>query len=244
MKSKLFRIMFCYLLLFCVFENRCIVSATDAEDTHSKGVIYIDPGHQKYVDNTTERIGPGSSTRKAKMSGGATGISTKIPEYKFTLTVSMKLKEALEEKGYTVIMSRTTNNVKLSNIQRAKKGNKSGADICIRIHGDSFSNSSVTGASVLYASSDNKYYAKKHAKQSKKLAKKLIKAYCQSTKIKNRGIIVRNDLTGTNWSKIPTVLIECGFLSNPAEDKKLNDPDFQEKMVTGMVNGIDAYFGY
>ncbi len=209
-----------------------------------KKLIYIDPGHQQYADLSTEPIGPGSSTRKEKMTRGATGVATGIPEYKFTLTISKKLKTALEKKGYEVILSRTKHNVKMGNVARAKKGNKAKANICIRIHADSFSSSSARGASVLYASSSNPYYAKKYAKKSKKLATKLIDEYCDATGIYKRGIVVRNDLTGTNWSKMPTVLIECGFMSNPTEDRKLNNAAFQKKMVKGMVNGIDAYFGY
>jgi N-acetylmuramoyl-L-alanine amidase len=209
-----------------------------------KKTIYLDPGHQRYANSKTEPVGPGSSIRKAKVTGGATGTATRIPEYKFTLTLAKKLKAALVKEGYAVVMSRTSNNVNISNVERAKKGNKSGADICIRIHADSIGNSSVTGASVLYASSSNKFYIRRHAKKSKKLAAKLIKSYCKATGIKNRGIVVRNDLSGTNWSRIPTVLIECGFMSNAKEDKKINNSKFQKKMVKGMVNGIDAYFGY
>lgn len=209
-----------------------------------KKTIYLDPGHQRHADFSTEPIGPGSSTRKEKMTGGATGVATGIPEYKFNLTIAKKLRSALLKKGYAVVMSRTSHDVKLGNVARAKKGNKSGADICIRIHADSFANSSANGASVLYASSANPYYAGKYAKKSKKLATKLSNSYCKATGIYNRGIVVRNDLTGTNWSKMPTVLIECGFLSNPSEDRKLNSKSFQTKMVKGMVNGIDAYFGY
>ena len=72
----------------------------------------------------------------------------------------------------------------------------------------------------------------------------MLSEYCKATGIYSRGLVVRNDLTGTNWSKMPTVLIECGFFSNPTEDRKLNNSTFQKKMVKGMVNGIDAYFGY
>lgn len=209
-----------------------------------KKTIYIDPGHQRYADLSTEPIGPGSSTKKEKMTGGATGVSTGIPEYKFTLTISKKLKTALEKKGYAVVLSRTKHNVKMGNVARAQKGNNSGANICIRIHADSFNSSSAKGASVLYASASNPYYAGKYAKKSKKLATNLLDKYCDATGIYKRGIVVRNDLTGTNWSKMPTVLIECGFMSNPTEDRKLNNASFQKKMVKGMVDGIDAYFGY
>ena len=216
----------------------------DAEKTKKKKKIYIDPGHQSRANGGQEPVGPGSSATKAKVSGGCCGVSTKIPEYKFTLKLGKKLKKALEKEGYEVVMSRTKNNVNISNVERAKKGNKSGADICIRIHSDSIDDSSVRGVSVLYPSTSNPYPIKKQAKKSKKLAKTLLKEYCKATGIKSRGIVVRNDLSGTNWSTIPTVLIECGFFSNPTEDKLLNDPEMQKKMVKGMVSGINKYFGY
>ncbi len=209
-----------------------------------KKKIYIDAGHQSRANGGQEPVGPGSSATKAKVSGGCTGVSTKIPEYKFNLTIAKKLKKALLAEGYDVAMSRTKNDVDISNVERAKKGNKSGADICLRIHSDSIDDSSVRGASVLYPSTANPYPIRKKAKKSRKLAKAIIEEYCKATGIKSRGIVVRNDLSGTNWSKIPTALIECGFFSNPAEDRLLNDPDMQEKMVEGLVLGIDRYFGY
>ena len=209
-----------------------------------KKKIYIDPGHQSRANGGLEQVGPGSSAKKMKVTGGCSGAATGIPEYKFNLVMGKKLREALLDKGYDVVMSRTKNDVNISNVERAKKGNKSGADICVRIHSDSVDDSSVRGVSVLYPSTANPYPIKKQAKKSKKLAKLLLDEYCKATGIKSRGIVVRNDLSGTNWSKIPTVLIECGFQSNPAEDRLLNDPDMQKKMVKGMVNGIDKYFGY
>ena len=209
-----------------------------------KKKIYIDAGHQQSANLGQEPVGPGSSQTKYKVSGGCVGVSTGTPEYKFTLTVAKKLKKELLAQGYDVVMSRTKNDVNISNVERAKKGNESGADICIRIHADSWTSSSLRGASVLYPSEANPYPIKNQAKASKKLAKKLLKYYCKETGIASRGIVVRNDLSGTNWSTIPTVLIECGFFSNPTEDVFLNNKDNQKKMVTGMVKGINKYFGY
>lgn len=209
-----------------------------------KKKVYIDAGHQSRANNGLEPVGPGSSSKKLKVSGGCVGVATGIPEYKFTLTMAKKLKKALLAEGYDVAMSRTKNEVNITNVERAKKGNKSGADICIRIHSDSINNSSTRGVSVLYPSTSNPYPIKKQAKKSKKLAKALLEEYCDATGISSRGIVVRNDLSGTNWSTIPTALIECGFFSNPTEDRLLNDPDMQKKMVKGMVAGIDRYFGY
>ena len=208
-----------------------------------KKKIAIDAGHQLHGNSSTEPVGPGSSVRKAKVAGGAAGAATGVPEYKMNLNVAKKLRSILLDRGYEVYMVRTKNNVNISNKERALKANKSGSDIYIRIHGDSSSSSIVKGASVLYPSSSNPY-VKKISKASKKLSDAIIKKYCASTGIKNRGLVARDDLTGTNWSKIPVTLIEMGFMSNPSEDRKMQNSKFQVKMARGIANGIDSYFGF
>ena len=208
-----------------------------------KKKIAIDAGHQLHGNSSTEPVGPGSSVRKPKVAGGAAGVATGVPEYKMNLNVAKKLRSILLDRGYEVYMVRTKNNVNISNKERALKANKSGSDIYIRIHGDSSSSSIVKGASVLYPSSSNPY-VKKLSKASQKLSEAIIKKYCESTGIKNRGLVARDDLTGTNWSKIPVTLIEMGFMSNPSEDRKMQNSKFQVKMARGIANGIDSYFGF
>ena len=51
------------------------------------------------------------------------------------------------------------------------------------------------------------------------------------------------DLSGTNWAKMPVILIEAGFMTNKTEDERLQDPEYQEKLVQGIVRGIEEYFG-
>lgn len=211
--------------------------------TVGKKKVAIDAGHQLYGDSSTEPVGPGASTKKAKVSGGATGVATGVPEYKLNLDVAKKLRKELIDRGYEVYMIRSKNDVNISNKKRAIKANKSGADIYIRIHGDSSESSSVSGASALYPSKSNSYVSKL-SKKSYKLSKAIIDSYCEETGIKNRGCIVRDDLTGTNWSQIPVTLIEMGFMSNSTEDKKMQKKSFQNKMAKGIADGIDAYFGY
>lgn len=229
------------LVVALVFVQQVPCEAADVESNGKK--VAIDAGHQARGNSSTEPVGPGSSTRKAKVSGGATGVSSKIPEYKLTLSVAKKLKKELTERGYEVYMIRSSNNVNISNKQRAQRANKSGADIYIRLHGDSSTSSSVKGASGLYPSSSNPYVGKL-SKSSLRLTKKVLSAYCKETKIRNRGCVVRNDLTGTNWSKIPVTLIEMGFMSNPTEDRNMQKSKFQKKMATGIADGIDDYFGF
>ena len=54
-------------------------------------------------------------------------------------------------------------------------------------------------------------------------------------------MIYRDDLTGTNWAEVTNTLIELGFMSNTEEDKKLSDEKYQEKIINGLVNGIEKY---
>lgn len=208
-----------------------------------KKKVAIDAGHQSVGDSSTEPVGPGSSTRKAKVAGGACGVATGVPEYKFTLSMAKKLRKQLIDRGYDVYMIRDKNDVNISNKQRALNANNSGSDIYIRLHGDSIGSSSVTGASALYPSKNNRYVGKLSSK-SYKLSKKVLESYCKKTGIRNRGCVVRDDLTGTNWSKIPVTLIEMGFMSNSSEDRKMQQRDFQITMAEGLADGIDAYFGY
>ena len=49
-------------------------------------------------------------------------------------------------------------------------------------------------------------------------------------------------MTGINWAKMPCVIVEMGFMSNPSEDVKMAKSSFQKKIAKGLANGIDAYF--
>lgn len=209
---------------------------------HKQKVIVIDAGHQTRAMTSTERIGPGSSKRKMKVTGGARGIATHQAEYKLNLKVAKLLKRKLQKRGYKVIMVRTKNNVRISNIQRAKVANKAKADAFIRIHANSSTSSYTKGALTIAPASNNPYMGKKLKKRSQKLSKNVLKALCKATKAKNRGVMRTNTMTGINWSKVPVTIVEMGFLSNRAEDRKLAEASYQKKVATGIANGIDAYF--
>lgn len=207
-----------------------------------KKIIGIDAGHQKKGNSSLEPIGPGASKKKAKVSSGTQGVSTRVNEYELNLAIAKKLKSELENRGYAVIMTRTKHNVNISNSQRSKLLNDAGCDIAIRLHADGSTNSKRTGASALYTSTSNPYVKKSVSKKSKTLAKNVLGAYCKKTKIKNNGIVVRDDLTGNNFSKIPTIVLEMGFMSNAKEDRNMQKSSTQKNMVHGIANGIDQYF--
>lgn len=204
-------------------------------------VIVIDAGHQTHAMSATEPIGPGSSTRKAKVTGGTSGVATHLPEYKLNLQVAKKLRTELENRGYKVVMVRTKNNVKISNVERAKIANENKADAFIRIHANSSESGSVKGALTIAPQSDNPYMTKKNRKKSQSLSKKVLTEFCKATGAGNRGVMYTNSMTGINWCKVPVTIVEMGFMSNASEDRKMVSASYQKKMVKGIAGGIDKF---
>lgn len=202
--------------------------------------ICIDPGHQSKGNAETEPIAPGSKIKKAKVSSGTTGVFTKVPEYKLNLKISLKLRDKLKSEGFKVIMTRETNDVNISNIERAEIANKAKSDISIRIHADGSTDKNMHGVSILYPASGqvkSEVYIK-----SKTAASRVMEAIINSTSAKFNGIIARTDLTGFNWTKVPSILIETGFMTNVNEDKMLEKDEYENKIVQGIVQGVEDYF--
>ena len=211
--------------------------AESSQEVKSSGkTIVIDPGHCRKVTSEKEAVSPDSNEMKPKNVEGATGVSTRTPEHVIALNVSMKLKTLLEKDGFKVIMTRTTSTESIGNIARAEIGNKNNADLVIRIHADSTDSSSVKGASMLVPG--NVGYAKSISNISKQYGQIILKELINNAGMNNRGVVTRNDLTGFNWSKVPVVLIEMGFLSNPDEDKLLSSDSYEQKIAVGLEKGI------
>lgn len=204
-------------------------------------VVAIDAGHQLRGNNATEPNGPGSSVKKAKVSSGTSGSATHIPEHKLNLKVAKKLKKELIARGYRVVMIRTKSNVDISNVERAQIANKSKADVFVRIHANSASDSSVSGALTIAPTKNNQYMSKKVRKASQKLSAKMIRSFCRATGARNRGVMYTDTMTGINWCKIPVTIVEMGFMSNPSEDRRMSTEAYQNKMVKGIADGIDSY---
>lgn len=214
---------------------------TEVSAPSEKGkIVAIDPGHQAKGNSEKEPIGPGSTEMKAKVASGTTGVSTKVAEYVLTLDVSLALRDELEARGYTVLMIRETHDVDLSNRERAELANES-ADIFIRIHANGSDNEDVSGALSIYPSESNQFVGT-ISKECKKLAEAVIEEFCNATGAKNRGAIVMDNMSGINWCTIPVTILEMGFMSNPEEDQKMQESEYQKKMVQGIANGVDAYF--
>ncbi len=205
-------------------------------------VVCIDPGHQGKGDSTKEPNGPGASDMKARVTSGTQGVSTGVAEYVMNLEISLMLRDELENRGYTVYMTRTTHDVNISNMERAQYATQVGADVAIRVHCNSVDNSSVRGAETMAPSTSNPYVSHL-ANASQSLSRHVIDQYCAVTGFKNRGVQITDTMTGINWCEIPATIIELGFMSNPQEDELMQDASMKNNMVQGIANGIDAYFG-
>ena len=213
----------------------------DNENKKEKDIlICIDPGHQEKGDSNLEAVAPGSYTKKARVSSGATGVATKKAEYILNLEASIVLKHILEDKGYKVIMTRESHNVNISNSERAIFANNNKANMVIRVHADSLNNSSKTGASILIPSKESKYTTSIY--EDSQNCGNIISNKMKEAGIKVNGVFERGDLTGFNWSQVPVVLIEMGFLSNYTEDKMMSDPEYQKKLMQAISDGLDEYF--
>ena len=212
----------------------------EKNNDNSKKIIVKDPGHASHSNLEKEEQSPGSGIMKIKDGGGAQGNTTGTPEYVVNMKVAMKLKSLLESKNYTVIMTKTSHEESLGNIERANIGNDNNASLVIRIHCDSAENSSASGASMLVPG--NVGYAKDISGISRKYGEVVLNSLVESANMKNRGISVREDMTGFNWSKVPVILVDFGFMSNPQEDKLLSDDSYQDKLAQGLCNGIIKCF--
>ena len=204
-------------------------------------VIVIDAGHQKKANTQLEPIGPGAKQKKMKVTGGATGKYTRQSEYNLNLKVAKQLERKLKAKGYRVIMIRTKNNVNISNSKRAKIANEAKADAFIRIHANASESPKVNGVLTICQTKNNKYN-KKMYKKSYNLSKAILKNIVKNTGAKNLGVQRTDTMSGINWSQVPVTIVEMGFLSNKKEDKLLVKKTYQEKIVNGIVKGLDNYF--
>ena len=210
----------------------------------SKGVwtpvVVLDPGHSAIVAGGYEALGPGSSQLKSKDTSGTQGVATGVEEYKLTLNIGLQLRTLLQKRGFKVVMTRTNSKVALSCIDRAKIANKAHADAYVRIHANGSDSSSANGAMTICTTRNSPYISSMY-KKNKSLSNAVLNAYVSATGCRKEYIWETDSMTGNNWSKVPTTLIEMGYMSNPSEDRRMQQTSYQKKMVRGIANGIDDY---
>ncbi|HEY5506291.1 MAG TPA: N-acetylmuramoyl-L-alanine amidase [Coriobacteriia bacterium] len=204
-------------------------------------VVVIDAGHQAKADTRTEPIGPGSKKRKARVAGGASGVATHRPESLDNLQVALKLRADLIARGVKVVMIRTVQKVDISNATRARTANAANADLFIHLHCDGSTSHSMHGILTLVPASNS--WTKKILTASARAGRDIQAGVLAATHAKDRGITKRGDLSGFNWSKVPTALVEMGLMSNAAEDRSLASPAYQDKLAAGIADGIMTFLG-
>lgn len=185
-------------------------------------VIIIDPGHGGFDP-------------------GKPGIHGQDEKH-LNLDIALLLRDYLESSGAIVVMTRVADDdvdgmdgVKHKSkdmVERKKISN--GGDILISIHQNSFTQSSVHGAQAFF---------NEKSEDGKLLANCIQDAIKQYTDETNR----RAAKSNTNYyvlkaTDIPSVIVECGFLTNPEEEQKLNSKVYQDKMALGIYRGIIKYF--
>ncbi|PGM57508.1 N-acetylmuramoyl-L-alanine amidase [Bacillus sp. AFS053548] len=221
-------------------KSNKVIQTYEKKNSTKPLIICIDPGHQSKANTALEPLGPGSSEMKIKVTGGTTGVVTKKPEYILSLEASLKLGEILKKRGYNVIFTRTTNNVNLSNKERAEIANKNNVDLFIRIHADGSNDNSTKGFSVLTPSKKNPYIPSLY-KDSLLISQNIVEEVKKDQSTIVKGISYRDDLSGFNWSKVPVTLIELGYMTNPEEDRKLSDQQYLINLLMKIADGIDRY---
>ena len=202
-------------------------------------LICLDPGHgtPPAIGRQTEPIGPRSRVMKIKDGGGAPG------EAAIALSIARRMRALLLARGYRVAMTRTGSVFRDGNggnIARAQFCNRRHAALMVRIHADGAADRSLHGVSTLVPAwhrgwTDDIYAA------SLRAGRAMQRAVVASTGAADRGVVRRSDLTGFNWANVPAVLVETGFLSNPAESRRLHTAAYQQRVAEGLAAGARAY---
>lgn len=183
-------------------------------------VIVIDPGHQAEADTELEEVFSGSSAEKERATRGAVGVTSKVKEYELTLEYALIMKEYFEGCGAQVILTRNSNDVNISNIERAQVATDSKADYFIRLHADSAPDEEISGVKV-YVPSSGKYSSSAAAD-----GKKLADAVADSIGSTSLGCVQSNMYTGLNHAdSIKSYQLVVGYLSNSADDALLGDAE-------------------
>ncbi len=206
-------------------------------------IIVIDAGHQAAANHEKEPVGPDASEMKDMVSSGAEGVFTKQEEHELNLKVALCLRDELIKRGYSVMMIRETAEVNISNKERAELANDCQADAFVRIHANSYDDTNMKGAMTLCQTRDNPYPdCAAHYRESRLLSEHILEAYCKETRMDRLSIREVDSYTGTNWSQVPTTILEMGFLSNASDDERMYYDTFHRTAAKGIADGLDAYF--
>lgn len=185
-------------------------------------VIVIDPGHQAETDNETESAASWLSLQKKRCTDGCVGVTTGVTEYELTLDIALIMKDYLEQCGATVILTRSANDVNISNQERAAIAVENNADVFIRLHADGANDASVSGVNIYVPDSGN--YTGSSVASGDALGQLL----SDELGVTYNGTRQTYLYTGLNYANtIPSYQVCLGYLSNSDDEAFLLDPQNQ-----------------
>ncbi len=218
-----------------------------AASQDEKIIIAIDASHQEKGGDLEkeEPIGPDAEEKAKGFSEGTSGTVSGLTEAELNLSVAEKLKKQLEDRGYEVYMTRDNKESDLSESERAKNVNASGAQILISLHANGGEDSTEKGVEVMAPSYENPYWKDRtgNIKKSNALADIILQSYCEETGLNAKGLYNVDNQILLNWSEVPSVVLEMGFMSNESDDAYMAEEEHQQEMAEGIADGIDLYFG-
>ncbi|HHY70397.1 MAG TPA: N-acetylmuramoyl-L-alanine amidase [Thermoanaerobacterales bacterium] len=191
------------------------------------------PALKLFGPSKTVAIDPGHGS----IDKGAVHEETGVAESPINLAVAVQLKQMLKRQKYNVILTRDKETTeKVSNCKELQRridlASKSEADILVSIHANKYPDPQYYGAQCFY---------NPQKQESKQLAL-LIQEELKNMDPENIREAIPQDLYILRESPMPAVLVEMGFLSNPKDRERLQDPTYQKKMAQCIEKGIKRYY--
>lgn len=190
-------------------------TATPIPEEKEKNLIVIDPGHGGW-DNGCSRDG--------------------VVEQEVNLEISLLLNKKLQDMGYDTLLIREDNETGMKKEDRVKLSKEAGATLYVSVHQNSYGeegqDNSVTGVETYYTNTNE---------DSVTLAQLIQKYVSEKTGARNRGIVNQETLHVIRENTCPSCLIETGFLTNEKERKSLASSEYQEKIASGIAQGVKEF---
>jgi N-acetylmuramoyl-L-alanine amidase len=159
------------------------------------------------------------------------------------MRVAVRLRVLLQNGGVRVVLTRTkTEGTSIGNVARARIANRAGAALFLRIHADGSADPRSRGTHTLYPALRRGWTDDVYA-LSKRAARIVQAEAVRSLGFPDRGLQERSDFTGFNWSDVPVILVEMGFMTNPTEDRLLATPAYQRRAAVGLCRGAFRFLG-
>ena len=172
-----------------------------------------------------------------KDGGGAPGEAAVV------LQIAKRTRTLLRRRGLRVAMTRIGPDFTFGeggNADRARFCNEAGAALMLRIHADGSDDPGIHGVATLHPALRRGWTDDVYA-ESLRAARLVQRELVRASGAADRGLAERGDLTGFNWVDVPVVLVETGFLTNPAERRRLESPGYQLRIARGLAAGAARF---